>query len=553
MKSLQTKLTVLVVGFIVCSVFISLSVGFKNTAALLDTDSAQIMELQCENQIQQIDEMIRSVEQSVNALYTFAMDMMGNDTIYEEENEFSEYVSKMKTLSFTMVENTQGAVSVYYRFNPELTTPDAGFFIIKDVETGKFIDYTPTDISKYPKEDIGHVGWYYLPIEARKPIWIDPYNNDYIDVEMISYVIPLLEEDGTALGVIGMEIDLNYLRDTASELSIYESGYAVLVDASGNLVYHKNYPKGIKATEFDSELEAIQNHVIRANESGELYSYRWKGAKKRMVSKTLANGMLLAVTVPVNEIEVPQWNLLIQILLFGGIIILLSTFICLHWVKRLVRPLLQLTEAAKQIAKGNMDVVIEEGSQDEVGVLASSFKQTVASLKEYINYINILAYTDVMTQIGNKTAYDKRVEKLIGQIQEKRASFALLVMDVNNLKMVNDQYGHEAGDALLKDAANLMKKVFDEENIFRIGGDEFAVIFENYQDQDLEKLIEKFQSEIDTFNQVGIKAYESELHIAVGLAYYDKEQDCSFVDVFHRADVCMYENKKFQKRNQMCK
>lgn len=63
----------------------------------------------------------------------------------------------------------------------------------------------------YDESDVEHVGWYYLPVQAKKAIWMSPYMNENINIYMISYVVPLFAEDGTSIGIVGMDIDFHRL------------------------------------------------------------------------------------------------------------------------------------------------------------------------------------------------------------------------------------------------------------------------------------------------------------------------------------------------------
>lgn len=97
-------------------------------------------------------------------------------------------------------------------------------------------------------------------------------------------------------------------------------------------------------------------------------------------------------------------------------------------------------------------------------------------LKKYINKINKQAYTDAATDVGNKAAYHDAVQRIDKMSQHANGDYAIFVMDINYLKMYNDKYGHEFGDMLISDASTIIKRVFGDYNIYRIGGDEFTAI-----------------------------------------------------------------------------
>lgn len=548
MKSLQSKIAVLVLCCSILATLIPLSIGFGNTEKMLEEDSTHILNLLCTNEANQMDEIIRNIEESVNTLYQFSIKWMPEEYhLFESSTNFEEYVNKMKEASLNVVENTDGAISVYFRFNPEYTNSVSGYFLVED-ESGAFKEHAPTDLSSYSKDDVDRVGWYYLPLQMGEAIWMDPYFNGVVDRELISYVVPVYDGD-IPVGVLGMDIDLELLRKRLRTISLYETGFAVLMDSEGNVVYHKDYPSGVKINNFDSSLVELNDLVNKAQLTGEIYSYEWKNVNKRMVTKRLQNDMVFVITVPESEIAKPKWKLLVQSIVLGSILIIASVLVGVRMSRRLVRPLKQLNEAAKKIATGDMNVTIECATKDEVGMLADSFRKTAESLNGYIKYINRLAFRDSLTQVGNKTAYDEMVGLIEADIAVGVAKFAVVVMDLNNLKLANDTYGHNTGDALLLDAATAMRRVFNNERIYRIGGDEFAVILLGDEISKVDELSEKFEAEVARFNQSEEKKYEMELQIAIGSTVYDKEKDLFFLDVFRRADKLMYENKSIQKRS----
>ena len=122
-----------------------------------------------------------------------------------------------------------------------------------------------------------------------------------------------------------------------------------------------------------------------------------------------------------------------------------------------------------------------------------------------------------------------------------------MVLDINNLKKVNDHLGHEYGDMLIRDACDLIQKGFGDNEVYRIGGDEFVVILENEAVQQSSELVRNFDTGIVVFNRNNTK-YEQKLQVARGIAFYDGEAGESYASVFRRADQAMYENKLLQKQ-----
>ncbi len=542
MKSIQKKILTLVVGCVLFSTITVMVIGLMNAQDTLEKDSLQMMNLLCEKHARQIDTTLENVKQSVDTIYHFAMeDIVSGEKIWEKENEMDDYIRNVKELAETVADNTQGAVAVYYRFNHDVTKLISEIYMKQTNDS--FIDYNVDDMAD---SDMAKEPWYAQPVENKDACWIAPYENKIIKKEVISYCVPVIVED-IVIGVIGMDIDIQLLRDNLSKVQIYDTGYAFLMDSKGNMVYHVNSPLGVELKASDKKVASLQEKLSKAAKKNEAYSYQWGSEKKRLVVRECMNDMYVAISVSESEVEKPKQQLLVRSLITLLVAICIAVVFATRLSKMIVKPLKELTKAAGRIAQGDLDVVIECKSNDEVGELSKSFGKTAKTLKKNIQHISRLAYTDALTQTMNKTAYGQMVSQLEQDIQNDKGSFAVVVMDINNLKKVNDNFGHEMGDAMIGDASRIMKEVFSDQYLYRIGGDEFVCILIEEQLIIANELVGKFSREIDAFNASGTRTYQVPLQVAVGLAMYDENTDNEYAQVFRRSDTLMYENKKSQK------
>lgn len=150
-----------------------------------------------------------------------------------------------------------------------------------------------------------------------------------------------------------------------------------------------------------------------------------------------------------------------------------------------------------------------------------------------------MAYKDALTRVKNRTAYLEKkneIEELIAANEIEQ--FGVLVMDINDLKKINDTLGHDAGDRYITDASSMICKKFVHSPVYRIGGDEFAVIITGDDYDNRDALLASFEDQIETNLRKG------DIVIASGMAVYSRGKDSSYEDVFERADWRMYERKK---------
>ena len=153
-----------------------------------------------------------------------------------------------------------------------------------------------------------------------------------------------------------------------------------------------------------------------------------------------------------------------------------------------------------------------------------------------------LAYTDSLTGVKSKHAYIDMETDLNRRIEERVINeFAVASCDVNGLKMMNDTYGHKAGDELLRSACKLICIHFSHSPVFRIGGDEFAVLLQGQDYENRYKILEAFDQTVEQ------NLAEGKAVVAVGIAEYIPGSDNNVQDVFVRADEKMYKRKNLLK------
>ena len=164
-----------------------------------------------------------------------------------------------------------------------------------------------------------------------------------------------------------------------------------------------------------------------------------------------------------------------------------------------------------------------------------------------VESLNKQVYVDALTHVRNKGGYDKYIAELDRKIAEgDEPDVAIGMFDCNDLKKINDKYGHEKGDIYLQTATKLICKVFQHSPVFRIGGDEFVVIMTGGDFVNRNMLVSQFETAKQNACAVAKNPWEL-VDVAFGIAIYDKQTDHSVEDTLKRADELMYENKNASK------
>lgn len=155
-----------------------------------------------------------------------------------------------------------------------------------------------------------------------------------------------------------------------------------------------------------------------------------------------------------------------------------------------------------------------------------------------------MAYVDAHTGLPNKS----RCEEILNDTEVICEMTACMMFDLNNLKVVNDTRGHSAGDQLIFEFAQLLRKVIPEDDfVGRYGGDEFMAVIYDTNKQEIEEILEKLCIEIEQHNH---NENTEAISYAHGWALSNEYENCSMQLLFDRADCYMYENKQLCKKRE---
>lgn len=206
---------------------------------------------------------------------------------------------------------------------------------------------------------------------------------------------------------------------------------------------------------------------------------------------------------------------------------------------------IQGTDEISDLAQQVSTMIIEIG--DYMNTLIEK-NDALTDAQEKIRKANELAHKDALTGIRNKAAYDTEVQNLeYKMFHDNFIKFGIAMIDLNYLKVINDNYGHEKGNIAIKKICHLVCEHFTHSPVFRYGGDEFVVILENEDYSNCLDRIRDFKKTLATIaNDNSLEPWEK-VSAAIGWTLFDPETDSSVEMVFKRADELMYKNKKAMK------
>ncbi|MBN8179459.1 putative bifunctional diguanylate cyclase/phosphodiesterase [Roseibium aggregatum] len=258
------------------------------------------------------------------------------------------------------------------------------------------------------------------------------------------------------------------------------------------------------------------------------------------VKRLQANGMLFAI-----------WGRNIVITLVLLIFCIPVTF---HFAENFVRPIKALTQTAHTVSAGNFDAPFPVERTDEIGVLARAYRDMVGTIRNNMARIHELAYVDPVTRLPNRESFRQHFNSNMQLPDDTPVRMAVLFIDLDRFKRVNDSYGHDHGDALLKEVAARLQRLLNTSDkvaagktafpplVARLGGDEFAIVLP----------AEKPMSNVYTLADQLVQCVEQPLEIngltmavgaSIGVSTYPDDGE-DYTAILKNADIAMYAAKR---------
>ena len=229
---------------------------------------------------------------------------------------------------------------------------------------------------------------WYKAVEEEKTILTDAYVDVSTGNVILSAATPVYDQNGqNIIGVAGVDVALDHINELLPEYKIGNNGFVILATSEGNVIYHPNTDNQQKSL---SELNADKT-LIQAVEGGKDTSVHYSAdgkSKYGYVGRIGSTDYLTISCLPASEYfaSLIRCIIIVLLLVIAGIVVIIITI--RHLATQLTKPIVALNDVAQELAEGNLDVILDIASENEIGELADSIQKTVDRLKEYINYID---------------------------------------------------------------------------------------------------------------------------------------------------------------------
>ena len=223
--------------------------------------------------------------------------------------------------------------------------------------------------------------------------------------------------------------------------------------------------------------------------------------------------------------------------------LIVAGFLAFRMSRAFERPLQQLARAARSLGSGHLGHRVSISSTSELEEVGGTFNAMAAALQDQREELERQAFADSLTGLPNRALFEDRARHALGTVPARGERVAVLVLDLDGFKLVNDALGHPAGDSLLKQAAERMAAALrPSDTLARLGGDEFAVLLEDIRGlDDALGAAERVRRSLGT--PFHLKGSDVVVTASVGIALSTASTKDE-AELLRRADLAMYRVKE---------
>ncbi len=504
--TLRFAVNALVLLSVIVTVIISAVVGYQSQKDSLTRTTYQMNRIYTDK-----------ISDTVNGLF---------DSLFESLDEFGREMSK-NLLRSDLHERFGLFQRAHRNFN-------AVFLIDKD---GMLVEG-----SNVLKENIGtkidSVGAIQA-LQERKPLVSEPYMSKTTNKLIVMVSQPLFDEKGEYEGFIGGSIRLHetsIFQTILGNAPFHEDGsYAYVAGSSGILLYH---PDKTRIGEDISYSEVVQETM--KGRSGHLKTVNSRGIKMLASYTYISSAGWGIVSQTPNKVVVDSARGLVKELLLYMLPALFLFIAAIYWlIGKLASPFSVLARFAAQLSSKNSGKVAYPSIHQwnyEANELHRAFGRAVRHFRFQFEHLKRDAQTDPLTGLFNRRTLDQFISHHISQ----KLPFSMLIMDLDNFKSVNDTFGHDVGDEVLRFLSESLKRMFGEEYVIcRMGGEEFVV------------LVPTDDAEAALYDAESVRSYMANtasptgnrVTISIGVATYPGMAETS-EQLYRMADDALYRAKR---------
>jgi diguanylate cyclase (GGDEF)-like protein len=380
-----------------------------------------------------------------------------------------------------------------------------------------------------------------------------PRWNDTRATATLTVAVPVLSMHNELLGALSAVLDLGTIKPRLRELARMASAEVIVLAPDGEPVLGTQPAQSAPLPLAKEPLARLRAHLREA--------VSLDGDPGREVVAVAAAPSSLPVIVVAQRDRADifaAWLRLLEVFVLLTAALTLFVALVAYWMGRsIVRPLNSLIAAADGIARGDLSVELRDAPPGEIGHLTRVFNlmtdrlrrsraEVMAAnqaLQTQNRLLETLAVTDSLTGLYNRKRLDDILAEQFARFRRNRRPFAVLMLDLDYFKSINDKHGHVAGDQVLADVAAILKQsIRSIDSAARYGGEEFVLVLVETPLDAAVDIAQRIRSVVE-HRPDGATAEQIPITVSLGVAH-SREEDAGPEQVLARADEALYRAKR---------
>ncbi|MGD2111980.1 MAG: EAL domain-containing protein, partial [Gammaproteobacteria bacterium] len=363
-------------------------------------------------------------------------------------------------------------------------------------------------------------------------------------------------DQGEIYGYLMLTVDLGIMGKLARSEKVGASGKVFFTDASGKILFHPS------AAEVGKQLPSdLFSTISEAADRFMPFDYRHDGRTTHYQGIKLHNWIYAFAVYGEEEFIAKSVSLGRSVTIITCLAIIITVSFLLGILRSLlIKPIQQLSIAAREMGHGQVLVPINVDSDDEIGDLASTFREMGENLNHYHEQVSYVAYHDSLTGLPNRLLFKDYLTRASAEARRNQQELTILFLDLDNFKRINDTLGHQAGDTVLESFADRLSKCLRQTDVIahsshdestsvmaRLAGDEFIILLPRTTGS---TQAQKVATRILESLRTPFIIDKQELHIStsIGIALFPEDGQ-NADDLIKNADIAMYHAKKSGRNN----
>lgn len=426
---------------------------------------------------------------------------------------------------------------------------DHGVIILS--KEGRFIAESPYRAGRRGR-DLSFRDFYKKTIATGKPVISDPFVSTRVPgAPLIIFTAPIRDESGAVSAILlgGMNLLQNNFLGDLSQTRIGSSGYLYLLSPGRIMVMHPDRSR-IMTDMVPPGADKLLDRAVEGFE-GVAENVDSRGLRALTSFKHLqTTGWIVGANYPLSEAYEPIYRAQ-KYCIAVVVVSALMTILVIRWMMgSYTNALVRFARHVKNISiKKDAERLFLPGTRDEIGILAGVFNTMIQEHDYKSEMLHHFSNHDGLSGLYNRSYFDGELERLSSS---RITPISVVMVDIDDLKVCNDKYGHSVGDALIKATSQVLMDSFRiEDAVARIGGDEFAVLLSGVDAEQAQVAIKRVRMMASRYETL-----EKGIPMSISLGYATVENAADLPEAVKYADQQMYLDKisrKAQKESeQIC-